>query len=111
MDKNLAAEVYRLVTDIAARRYDTLAADGRIGRLTTLELEQAIVRYGRTIVPLPEQSWALVELYAEQADADRYTIDVPLWTMEEGRSDLTLILEAQKCENGWSVVLGDIRVL
>jgi hypothetical protein len=111
MDKNLADEIYRLVSDIAARRYDTLAADGRIGRLTTLELEQAITQYGKTIVPLSEQSLALVELYADQVDADRCAVDVPLWTLEEGRGDLTLLLAAQKYANGWSVTLDDIRVL
>lgn len=111
MNEELFSEIERLIADIAARRYVALAADGRIGRLTTVELEQTIVRYRRSIVPLPKQGRDLIEMYADRKDANQYAIDVPLWTIEEGRSDLTLLLHAKKYQNRWRLSIDDIRVL
>lgn len=107
----LAKEIERMVNDLAQRRYAELASDGRGGRLTEVELQQAIRQYGRVLVPLPQQAWELVELYPDSKDGNRFAIDVPLWTAEEGRSDLTLLLVATKHDNRWNVAIDDIRVL
>lgn len=104
-------QVRRLVEDLAAGRYAELAADGRAGRLTEAELRTAVARYGRTLVPLPADGEALVDVYEQASPPDTVTLDVPLWTREEGRSDLTLSVTAIKQGETYTVEVDDLHVL
>ncbi len=61
MDESLKKEIRRLIADLSAGRYADIAADGRAGRLTVAELRNAVDGYGRTLIPLPEEAWSLVD--------------------------------------------------
>lgn len=98
-----------LVADLAAARYEALEADGRSGRLTARDLEVGIESFGRTLLPIPEQGWALGQVF-ELGDGS-FSIDLPLWTAEEGRSDLTLSLSLRCGAEGCHVEIDDIHVL
>jgi len=111
MDMKLMGQVRRLIEDLAAGRYAELAADGRAGRLTEAELRTAVEQYGRTLVPLPEHGERLVEAYEHASQQDAVTLDVPLWTQEEGRSDLTLSVTALKQGETYTVEVDDLHVL
>lgn len=110
MDKSLRDEVEHLVRDLAAGSFDAIGADGRAGRLTAAELRGAVEQYGRTLVPLPTEAWELVELYPAAA-GDGVALDVPLWTAEEGRSDLTLSLSAVRDGAEFRLSIDDLHVL
>lgn len=61
--------------------------------LTAEELRQAVVGYGRNLIIPPEAEWkprSVVEL--EGSTPRAWSVYVDLWTLEEGRSDLTLEL-------------------
>src|SRR5688572_25062299 len=85
-----------LVDDLVAGAYAKVANDGRIGRLTVPELQRAIAEYGRTLVPLPDQAFDLADVYPIDRSPGEWAIDLPLWTKEEGRSDLTLSLTVKE---------------
>lgn len=110
MDTALQNEVEQLVSDLAAGRFDTIGADGRAGRLTAAELRRAVEEYGKALVPLPAEAWGLVELYPT-SDGGRVALDVPLWTAEEGRSDLTLSLSAVRSGTRFQISIDDLHVL
>ncbi|MFY0527906.1 DUF7668 domain-containing protein [Archangium gephyra] len=111
MDVKLMVQVRRLIEDLAAGRYAAIAADGRAGRLTEAELRTAVEQYGRTLVPLPADGERLVDIYEQTSQPDAVTLDVPLWTREEGRSDLTLSVMAIKQGETYTVEVDDLHVL
>lgn len=111
MDAKLMGQVRRLIEDLAAERYAEIAADGRAGRLTEAELRTAIEQYGRTLVPLPADGERLVELYEQTSQPGAVSLDVPLWTREEGRSDLTLSVTAIKQGETYIVEVDDLHIL
>ncbi|KFA86825.1 hypothetical protein Q664_51475 [Archangium violaceum Cb vi76] len=111
MDVKLMGQVRRLIEDLAAGRYAAIAADGRAGRLTEAELRTAVEQYGRTLVPMPSDGERLVAIHEQTSQPDAVTLDVPLWTREEGRSDLTLSVTAIKQGEAYTVEVDDLHVL
>lgn len=103
--------IRRLVADLASGRFDDLEADGRAGLLSGSELEAAIRDYGRTLIPLPDEALALIDCFPRDGDASTMFFDVPLWTVEEGRSDLTLQLVATDDRGRHRLEITDLHVL
>ena len=100
-----------LVHDLIAGDYERVEADGRGGGLTAEEIRAAIVEYGATLVDLPEAALDEARTYRTRPEDDTYAVDLPLWTAEEGRSDLTLSVEAKvRAGRGW-VSIENIHVL
>lgn len=111
MNSNLKRAVALLVEDLAAKRYGDIVSDGRAGQLTEVELRNLVVTYGRTLVTLPEEAWSLVDVHEQIGDPTSLTLDVPLWTAEEGRSDLTLLINAKTAGDVVRLEIDDIHVL
>ena len=111
MDHMLKAEIERLVADLVAGRYADIEAGWRRSRLSEQELRTVVEEYGRTLVPLPNSAWDLVDEYQRDNEPHTVSVDVPLWTAEEGRSDLTLTLTATKWEGKYMLEVDDLHVL
>jgi hypothetical protein len=111
LHSGIVSEIRRLVADLASGRYGDIVADGRGGRLSADDLERAVVEYGRKLIPLPEEGIPLVDFYAHDADPGAASLDVPLWTEEEGRSDLTLSIAVTQTRGLCRVEIDDLRVL
>jgi hypothetical protein len=109
VDADVREAVQTLVRDLVAERYDKLVSDGRAGRLTSEELARAIRQYGRTPRELPEEAWDVVDVYPRGKGFQ--SVDVPLWTEEEGRSDLTLSLSVERSDDSVQVSIEDLHVL
>jgi hypothetical protein len=109
-DSDLRDVIQLLVEDIAAGRYHLLEADGRIGRLRAEHLQEVVANYGRTIVSLPDVGWGLVDEYPIDGHPNEVSLDIPLWTTEEGRSDLTLSVSCRRYGQTVSVAIDDLRV-
>lgn len=100
-----------LVRTIARGEFDQLVRDGRAGRLTSEELARAVSDYGRTIAEaLPREAFELAETYS-QPGSSTVAVDLPLWTVEEGRSDLTLSLTLRNRDGSVDVEIDDLHVL
>jgi hypothetical protein len=106
----LASAIEALVGDLAAGRFDAVENSGRAGRLTADDLSRGLAEYGRTLVSLPPDWQRFAERY-DVRSTDIVAIDVTLWTAEEGRSDLTLQIEARRDGEDWSLAISDLRVL
>jgi len=98
-----------LVNALVDRQFDLVESDGRAGRVGAEGLRQALSEYGRTLVALPPGWLSLVDEYPLD-DGTGTAYDVPLWTHEEGRSDLTLSVTII---NGLAprIATDDLRVL
>ena len=107
----LKSAIVDLVSDIVAGRYAEIASGGRIGRLTADELAEAVRLYGRTLIPLPDDAWSFVHVYPINGDARALSLDVEMFTIEEGRSDLTLSLSARRDGDRWTIGIDDLHVL
>ena len=112
LPKPVMDEIVRLVDDLVGGRFDQLQSDGRAGRLTAHEFAREIEEYGRTLVSLPDQAFELVDVYPLREQRFAWAIDVPLWTREEGRSDLTLSVTArQRGPEQVEIEVDDLHVL
>ena len=61
--------------------------------LTAEQLRRAVVEYGRTLVRPPDSAFNALEVVrAPDQQPATFQIAFPLWTMEEGPSDLVLEL-------------------
>lgn len=71
--------------------YEALAILTRGVRLTADEMREAIRDYGRRIAPFPEAGYLELNVVEVRGTNPRqWSVDVPLFTGNEGRSDLTL---------------------
>lgn len=103
--------IIELVRDLVSGRYALLEHDGRAGRLTGLQLKQELEGYGRSFVPLPpgwkRYAWA----FPRQGATGVWSFDVDLWTEEDGRSDLTLQVEATHSRSGTQLRIQNLLVM
>lgn len=111
MDDELLNQVKRLVLDLVAGQYAAIAADGRAGRLSEEELRIAVTEYGHTLIPLPQDGLTLVEVFPNKSNPDMASVNIPLWTQEEGHSDLTLSVTATKYGDRYTLHVEDLHVL
>lgn len=51
---------------------------------------EVIHQYSKHLIDIPSEGWGLVNVYPINQQKDVYDMDIPLWTVEEGRSDLML---------------------
>lgn len=105
--------VGNVVALLAARNYVGLQHLSAGVRLTSEQIESAVRDYGRTIVPLPSEAFALIDYVAvKNARPPAWSAYVPLFTQEEGRSDLSINLTLIESESGrFAIELNDLRVL
>ena len=63
-------------------------------RLSANEIRKAVSDCGRTLVTPPESAFALMEVVrVKNVEISEWSITMPLWTQEEGRSDLSMELQ------------------
>jgi hypothetical protein len=95
---------------LATGDYEGLCADGSAYRQRPEWLRSAVQQYGRTLTELPDEAFELMEFGAITARPGLFWLVQPLWTVEEGRSDLDLIGGVAREVGGWRVYLDDLRV-
>jgi hypothetical protein len=81
----------RLVEMLVAGDYEGVALASRDRRLRAEQLRQAVEEYGRELRMPPEVVFDNLDLNEIEGAIPRaWWVSVDLWTVEEGRSDLTL---------------------
>ena len=103
------AIIAKLVGLISQGDYEAIAANGQAGRVGAEGIKRAVETYPYTVIPLPSEAFELAEVY--RIDETRLDIYLPLWTHEEGRSDLTLCLSYNTTSTDMRVEVNDLRVL
>ncbi len=101
-----------IVHQLVLGNYAGLVADDRAGAFTPELLQKALGQYDLTLLELPDDVWE--HPYASAFYSQRHnfwSIDVPLWTVEEGRSDFTLQLTAEETDAEPELVIEELHVL
>ena len=106
------AMVRDVLTQLAAARYAELELLTGGVRLSASELANAIREYGRRVVPPPDAALSLDVVPITGSDPASWSVNVPIWTAEEGVSDLTLELTVRAGPSGaYDVEIDDLHVL
>jgi len=97
---------------VAQGDYDAAIGACVSSRLSPDDLRQVIADYRRTIVDPPPNVFEDADvIVVARTGLPAYSVRLPLWTREEGRSDLTLELTVRRVGDRWEVELEDLRVL
>ena len=109
------ATVREVVKLLARREYAELEQLSGGVRLSATQLHTAVQEYGRRIVMPPAgvaQPLNVVEVLPGSTKRRSWSVDVDLWTAEEGPSDLTLQLTVrERPGGGFAVEIDDVHVL
>lgn len=108
----LKAVVGKVVEDLVRGDYDLLIKKYPASRVSGAELRSAINDYGRRLAPPPPNAYENLDvLRVKNTSVPTWSVRAPLWTEEEGRSDLTLEMTVTLGPGSSSVVIDDLRVL
>ena len=107
-----------LLSLLARRKYRRVIASCATSRLTARDLKRVVRAYGATPVVPSEEAWEHMHAVRVTAAQDpTYAVDMPLWTAEEGRSDLELLctcsfrVSAGTAQESLRIELDDLHVL
>lgn len=107
----LAPALRNIVRQMVDGNYVALAAGGQLKRGTSEQLRGVVLEYGRTLIDLPDNAFQIGDAFPIRGEEATWKIDLPLWTKEEGLSDLTLQLTVRLTENGIEAEIDDLHVL
>lgn len=98
---------------LAAGSHDALEELSHGMWLSAQEIREAVAAYGRTIVALPPEGYRGIDAIAvRDANPRRWSVNVSLYTSEEGHSDLTLQLTLiESSTDAYGVEVDGIRIL
>jgi hypothetical protein len=102
-----------LVAALADQDYLQLERRTSGVRLSAAELASAVGEYGRSIIVPPDDSTSFIDVVPVFGAEPRvWSVNVSLWTLEDGLSDLTLELTVRASASGEYVVeIDDLHVL
>lgn len=107
------AVVGQLVALLAAGEFEKLDRLAPRSRVSAQQIEAALKQYGRRLLPLPGAAYELIDyITVRNATPPEWSVVVPLFTEEEGRSDLSLELSMVEVNpHKYEVQVDDIHVL
>lgn len=111
--EHLRPALEAVVRRLAAGDAEGLVRDGHVEH-PDADLLMWVREYGNdgaTLVPLPPEAWDEDDATASPQGEGEWSVELPLWTVEEGRSDLTLQADVTERPEGPFVVINDIHVL
>jgi hypothetical protein len=104
--------VREMVDRLAREDYESLIQHCSKSRLTSDDLRSVVHDYGRKLVSPPSDAYKdLDSVEVNSATVPKWSIRAPVWTREEGQSDLTLELTITLGPGEPSVELDDVHVL
>jgi hypothetical protein len=96
---------------LARREYDAFVARCASSRLSARDIADAIDEYGRTVVSAPRDSYTGISIVrVSVATTPTWHITAPLWTQEEGRSDLCVELTVSLVDDEPRIELDNLLV-
>jgi hypothetical protein len=112
MKEKLTDPLRKVLPLLVGEKYAELELFTKGIRLSAKEIARAVANYGRKLVLPPEEGFQLMDVIeVKNAQPRRWSIAMPLWTQEEGRSDLTLEITVIEQQNDFLVELDDIHIL
>jgi hypothetical protein len=93
IDEKLSHAVRGVVELLVNADIGGLANQCVLSRLTKEDVRSVVNEYGRKLVLPPSDAYRELDaVRVSSTDIPRWSVRMPLWTKEEGRSDLTLEL-------------------
>jgi hypothetical protein len=112
MSLNVLRSATREIVDrLAEGDYERAIKRCDKSRLTKDDLRTVILDYRRTVVSPPTDAYELDAVEVKGAAVPTWSVSAPLWTAEEGRSDLTLELTISLGTGAPYIELDDLHVL
>lgn len=112
MIERLQKQVGEIISLLVEGKFGEIEALTNGMRLPAEQIKTAVDQYGRTLILPPREGFSLMDVIEIQGESPpRWSIIIPLWTEEEGRSDLTLELTLIQDDSNFKVELDDIHVL
>jgi len=112
MNELLRRPACQVIELLVKGKYAEIETLTRGSRLNAQEMANAIRDYGRQLIAPPDDAFRLIEaIEIRNSQPRRWSIVVPLWTLEEGRSDLSLEMTVTTGECGLTIEVDDIHVL
>ena len=112
MPNRLETPVREVLALLAEKRYPELESLTCGVRMKADDISTAVADYGRTIIAPPYEAFQLMDVVEVKSTVPpRWSITVPVWTKEEGRSDLSVELTVIEDGDAFRVELDDIHVL
>ena len=101
-----------IVRRMSADDWEGLVADGLASHdVTGEELSHWVHEYPARLVPLPAEAWEHSEFGRVEVEPDTWWAVVPLWTKEEGKSDLSLEATLHERAGRVSVEIDNVHIL
>ncbi len=110
--ENIGLLAHELIGELAVGNYDGLVRRCTSSRLTSDDLRTVIADYGRRLVSPPANAYQKIDAVRVANSAiPTWSVRIPVWTVEEGRSDLTLEFTVAFSDGHALVQLDDLHVL
>ena len=74
---------------------------------TAAQMRTYVADFGETLAELPDETW---NTSVSQWIGTHWDVLVDLWTLESGRSDLTLSLRVYEAEAGFKIVIDSLHI-
>lgn len=112
MNEQLKQPIQHIIEYLVAGKYAELETLTKGRRLSAQEIAKAINDYGRRLVLPPNHAFELMNVVeVRNAQPPKWSIAMPLWTREEGRSDLSVEVTITAGDKAFEIELDDIHVL
>lgn len=105
--KKSIGEIKELITALSTLNFSTITQRHWQGRTSVVDLERVMSEYGGTFISPPDDFFDYAECY-DLKDRAGHLIDIPLWTINEGKSDLVITIELDSKSN--EISISDLRV-
>jgi hypothetical protein len=108
----LESVVRPFVNLLVERKYSCAVHLCSKSRLSEADIEQVIREYGRTLIEAPINAYANLDAVSiDGVVIPTWSVYAPIWTREEGLSDLTIALTIARDGDHWTIELDDLHVL
>ena len=101
--------IEELVSNISTSDYNAIFEKHQYGRTNIDDIKRVVSEYNRTITILPDNAFKEAKVYYIEKEK-RLDIYIPLWTIEEGRSDLVLFLSGYIISGIPKIEINDLLV-
>ena len=111
MNERLVDPVAQVLGLLATKEYGELERLTQGVRLSAQEVAKAVADYGRTLIIPPAEAFNLMEVAQIRGSSpQRWSITMPVWTKEEGRSDLSIEMTLTDHGSGLGIEIDDLHV-
>lgn len=103
--------VHKLVSMLTHGQFEDVIASCTATRLSAMELRDALSEYKMTFIVPPIDAYEGFDIHRlNNLDTPTWSVRAPLWSIEEGRSDLEMQLTVQDLSGSWSIELDSVHV-